>query len=79
MWLNLPPRAHVLFGRLFSVRGQASRVEVTVKAAAVVQEDHCPSLRSFYFIVRRLGLGNAFPQTCYVTAVTGTDVDLSSV
>lgn len=65
---------------------QAPGLEVSVKkkkkkekkVAAVIQEDHCPSLRSFYFIVRRFGLGNAF-QYGYIRAVTGTDVDLSSV
>ncbi len=49
-----------------------------VEVDAVSKEDHCPSLCSFYFIVRRFGLGSAF-QNCYITAVTGTDVDLSSV
>lgn len=52
-------------------------MDLIIKVAAVkVQEDHCPPLRSFSFIVRRTGLGNAF-QNCYITAVTGTDVDLS--
>lgn len=59
-------------------RGQASGAQVVMKVAAVLQEDDCPSLCSFYFIVRRFGPGNAF-QNCYITAVTGTDVDLSSV
>lgn len=48
--------------------------------AAVPKEDRCASLCPvfFYFIVTRFGLGKAF-QNCYVTAVTGTDVDSSSV
>lgn len=61
----------------FPHTGQASGEEVTI-TVAIVLEENCPFLCSLYFIVRRFGLGNAF-QDCYITAVTGTDVDLSSV
>lgn len=71
------PRACILFSFLFFIRARLL-VIATLKVAAVIQEDHCPVLCSFYFILRRSGLGNAF-QKCYITAVTGTDVDLSSV
>lgn len=58
--------------------GQATGVQVILIVSVVVQEDHCPSPYSVYFIVRRFGLENAL-QNCYITPVTGTDVDLSSV
>lgn len=58
--------------------GQTSGVQVIIIAPVVVQKDHCPSPYSVYFIVRRFGLENAF-QNCYITPVTGTDVDSSSV
>lgn len=78
VWLiydsHLCPLCHYAFPRT----GQASGAEVTITVARVLEEDHCPFLFSLYFIVRRFGLGNAF-QNCYITAVTGTDVDLSSV
>lgn len=72
--LRLCPLCHYAFPHT----GQASGEEVTITAATVLEEDHCPFLCSLCFIVRRFGLGNAF-QDCYITAVTGTDVDLSSV
>lgn len=58
--------------------GQASGAQVIQIVSVVAQKDHCPSPHSVYFIVRRFGLENAF-QNCYITPVTGTDVDLSSV
>lgn len=78
IWLIYDLRLCPLCHYAFLHTGHAAGAEVIITVASGLEEDHCPSLCSLYFIVRRFGFGNAF-QNCYITAVSGTDVDLSSV